>query len=913
MKKSYTLIEKLKEIVTSNPDQIAMQIKKTSGYETLTYQQFYDHAKIIAQALIATDIHPGERISIILENRMEWGQIYFGILMAGAIAVPLDPQATPQELKHFLEHSECKIIFTSAQLLASLEETLTQISSLQKIIALDFKKVNPDKIVSFDSLRNEKRQHQELPKISENDLASILYTSGTTGNPKGVMLSHKNFYSDFACVQAMKTLSGNHNFLAILPLHHSFPFMATLLYPLFAKNKITYLSSLKQKDIFDCISEAKITILIGVPQLFSLMAQSIRHEMEKISFFIRLPLNAAIETLWMTRKLTGMNLTKSLLKKIHAKFGKQFKYLASGGAKFNTEDELLLNKIGFTFIQGYGLTETSPAVTFNPIQNPRIGSAGKVMPNIEIRIENNGETNSGEVVIRGPNVMQGYYKNNKETEAVLKEGWFYSGDLGYFDKDDYLFLTGRKKEVIVLSNGKNIYPNEVETFYGESVYIKELCVLPVAEGDTEKLMAVIVPDFDYFKKINELDIDFTIRWDIENFSRKYPSYKRIMGYILTKHELPKTRLGKLKRYEIREKYLDNLLGKETSKEEYLPTEDELQLLASTTFNDVCELLETEYNAKTPIQLNDHLEIDLGFDSLKRAELISSLENHFNIKISEQEFITLYSVKDVVREINKIIEQGECPPAIQKEARTKTPPWREILNSNPSKILLDKIELKPSNLSKFISMITTYSLWLFFKFFFKLKTNGIKNLPEEGPYILCANHTSFLDAFFIASSLPKNLLFQTFALGYTGYFEAPIIKHVVKVWRIIPIDPNARLIDAMQATSLVLRHKKIACIFPEARRSIDGTLQSFKQGVGIIAKELNIPLVPVYIKGAFEAWPRTKRFPRPHPIELYYGKPQEPSVLMKIGYEKDAKTDYEAITLGLREKIESLSQAANHHQ
>ncbi len=904
-----TLHEKLKEIVLSDPNRVVMQIKHANSFQKNTYQKFYDKACAISQALILHNIQKGDRISIVLENCLDWGCIYFGIIMTGAIAVPLDPQSTPDDVKFFIEHAQCKIVFTSNQLLPTFQNIFLEINSLEKLIVTDFNIPQNKKFISLETFIEPKNTKLEMPEITQDDIASILYTSGTTGTPKGVMLTHKNFYSNYESIDEFGGLSAKHNFLSILPLHHSFPFMATLIFPLFSKNKITYLSSLKQSDILDCIKEAKITALIGVPQLYTLIAQSIENEMKKIPFLLNISLKTLTAMTWQIRKLTGFNLSKNLFKKIHVRFGKQLKFLVCGGAKLNPDTELFLDKLGFTIIQGYGLTETSPAVTFNPTDKPRIGSTGKTIPNVDVKILDPDQNNIGEILIRGPNVMKGYYENQQATNDVIKDGWFYSGDLGYFDKDNYLFLTGRKKEVIVLSNGKNIYPDEVEAYYEQSNYIKELCILQISKDNIEKLVAVIVPDFEYFQKIHEVNVDFSVRWDVENFSKKYPAYKRMMDFILTKQELPKTRLGKLKRYEIKEKYLSELMSGKTTHEESNTTEEDFNLLASNTFQELCEILKAEHRILKPIQPNDHLELDLGFDSLNRIELYSSIERHFNIKISEQELAKISTLKELTNEIDKL-SASQKPLKTELPTKEKTPVWKKILSEKPPSQIIKKIELTPTSLSKFLNFIFTGFLRIIFKLFFRFKIHGIENLPKDGRFMLCANHTSFLDAFFIAVALPRALLYQTFSLGFANYFDIPIVKHIVKSWRIIPIDPAIRLVDAMQATSYVLQHNKSVCIFPEARRSIDGTLQSFRQGVGILAQELDTPIVPISIRGAFESWPRTQRFPKPYPISITFGKPCAPDELKKIGYEHGARNDYEAITLGLYQKILELSAPKN---
>lgn len=889
-----TLLEKLDSIVKEVPQRICMQIKMEDHYEKLTYQQFDHLARAVANGLIAKEIKPNDRIAILLDNCLEWGPIYFGILMAGAIAVPIDPQASIEDIEHFIKHAEVNLIFVNDE---RFEELNDKLHSIKHWITFSTKP-NAVTFETFIKANNIER----LSAIDENHLASILYTSGTTGIPKGVMLSQKNFISNFNSIESMKALPGKHNFLSILPLHHGFPFMATLIFPLFTKNKITYLKTLRQEEIFKCIKEAKITALIAVPQLFHLLAAAIDKKLKALTFPKKQLVNLTFGFCNLIRHTTHFNLTKKLFRSIHGKFGRQFIAFGSGGAKLNIEAEELLNRVGFTLVQGYGLTETSPVVSFNPLKKTKIGSAGKIINDVKVIIDQPNDDGVGEVLIQGNNVMVGYYKNQKATDDVIKEGWFYSGDLGYVDKENYLFLTGRKKEVIVLSNGKNIYPDELEQVYEQSKYIKEICIMNHLEHGTEKLIALVLPAFDYFKSINELDIDFSIRWDIENFSRHLPAYKRIMGYHLIKEPFPRTRLGKLKRYDIQNNY-QKLISSNKADTEADETNDpeQLALISSDEFQLVKGMIQLQKNSELPIHLDDHLELDLGFDSLSRTELFAIIEQQYPVKFNEENVTKIYTVKDLITEMQNQ-NKGKTTIAAEKKNLSQSELWQNLLVKEPSKELLDKIELIPTLRTKVLNVIIIATLKLLFKLFFKFKFHGIENLPEKGPYIICANHVSFLDAFFIATTLPKEIRYQNYSLGYSGYFSSDTI---VKSWRVIPIDPNARLMEALQASYYLLKKNKIMTIFPEARRSIDGSLQSFKQGVGILAKELQLSIVPIAIKGAFEAWPRTQKYPKSYPVSIQIGAPVSYDELAKIGYEIGAKDDYEAIAKGLHATIEKM--------
>lgn len=906
--KPHTLTEQLTKAVKKTPNNIALQIKKSNGYEKYTYQDLYNNAQSISQNLVNLGIKKNDRIAIILENEPKWSFIYFGILYAGAIAVPLDPQSTPENLKYFFKDSECKIAFTSTSFKKIVSLASEESQTLQNIILINS---NPsphelnEKIIHYSELKNTPSSDQIIIDNETNDIASIIYTSGTTDKPKGVMLTHNNFYSNFCSIEKLNIFKETHNFISILPLHHSFPFMVTLIIPLFTNNKITYVSSLKQEEIINCMQETNVTILAAVPQFFYLFHQAILNKIKKLNPLLRIPLLGLINGFNKIKSFSSINLNKILLSKIHRTFGKKLKYFVCGGAKLDEETELFFNKIGFTLIQGYGLTETSPIVSLNPIEKIKIGSAGKTIQNVKIKVIAPNKDGVGEIAIQGPNVMKGYYKKEQETSSLLHNNWLHTGDLGYLDQEGYLFLKGRKKELIILSSGKNISPEEVEKHYLQSPFIKEICVLLACKNNEEKLSAVIVPDFEYFKKTGESDIHNTIKIELDSLSKNYPIYKSIMGFIITKNDLSRTRLGKLQRHKIKNDYFDELVNKHYKKhpKENLDHE-ETKILSLPVYKNITDIISKIKSQDNHINLNDHLSIDLSLDSLSRIELFSTLEKHFAIIIPEHLMTKISSVKELVLTVNQLIEEQK-PDSFQKVTYANENMWKEILNDKPNKEITDKIDLSPNWLAWLFYKTFCKVISAIFKAVWRLKAYDTKNLPKNKPFILCPNHTSYLDAFLILAAIPNHIRKNIFFMGFHTFFSAPIIRNIIKTCRIIPIDPAVNSIDAMQTCSHVLKNRKPLCIFPEGARSGNGKLQNFKKGIGILAKELDIPLLPVYIDGAFEALPRDRSIPRFNKVKIIFGKPIDPEILKIDGLDLNSKDDYEAIAKGIRAHVEKL--------
>lgn len=866
--------------VSRFPEKIALEIKQANLWQGFTYKEIETLALKVGAFLLGQGFESQDFIGLILENRPEWPIIYLGIMYAGMTCVPIDTQLTSEDLENIINDCGAKIIFTSYNIFTQkINEKIRQ--SLKKIVilGLDLDK-EQEPLINFSQIKDVSIENISWPVASPDDIASLIYTSGTTAKPKGVILTHRNFCSNFKSIEKLNLCFPSDSFLSILPLHHTYPFMITLLVPLGIGATVAYCASFNPQDLTNIIKEAKVTILVGVPQLFSLLHKAIFDRIKKIPFVFR-PL--------------VMPFIKA---KIRNSFGNSLRLLVSGGARLSPQIPKDLFKVGFKIVEGYGLTETSPVVALNPPRKIKFGSVGKPIPEVEIRIHHPDKSGIGEVLIKGPNVMQGYLRQPDLTAKVIENNWFHSGDLGYIDKEGYLFLTGREKDVIVLSSGKNIYPEELEEiFLSRSPYIKEMCVLSVAEKkfgkdkDIESLYAVIVPNLEYFRKKNEINIREKIIWEIENISKKLPSYQHIMGFAIAKEELPKTQLKKIKRYQIREKYLKEKVSLGTAKEATL-SEDDAKIVNTDLAQKVINYLTKEL--KKHVYLNSHLEIDLGIDSLSRVELGLGLEALLRLKIPSDLIEKVFTVRELIVNLQQAILQVGERGRVQFKEEKRT--WDEIIKQIPSDEILNKIKITSGFLDRLLTFIFKSSFCFIFRVFWLLKIEGREGIPKNTPYIFCSNHASYLDGFVLFSSIPFHSAINLFFLGHAKIFEHPLVAWTIKIARLISIDPATHLTEAMQASSFVLSHKKVICIFPEGSRSISEEVGEFKKGIGILAKELDIPIIPVYIKGSHYSWPRGSRFPRPCPLKIIFGKPLDWHVL---------GNDYESITRALREEVSKL--------
>ena len=850
----------------------SLQMKGEVGLKSFSFRESSDRAVGIGYYLSSIGIKKGDRVAIFSENCPEWGMAYLGIVSIGAVAVPLDAQYTKVEVENLLSDSDSKAIFTSDSLLPVIKEA--SLSHAVQIILLGA------------PVRDS--PPAGLPQVNDDDLASLLYTSGTTGVPKGVMLTHGNLLSNADAIIESGIVAQDDHVLGILPLHHSYPFMVCFLVPILAGGRVTYLNSLRGPDIVKTIREEGITILVGVPQLFALMRKSILGKIDAMSGLTGVITRGLFVVSREGRKRAGINIGKVVFKKVHREFGSTFRFFASGGARLDPAVAYDMEGFGFTIFEGYGLTETSPVDTFNLPGRKKLGSVGKVINQVGVRIENADKSAVGEVLIKGPNVMKGYYKRPEATAEVIKDGWFHSGDLGYLDKEGFLFITGRSKEVIVLSSGKNIYPEDVESHYLQSPYIKEICVIGIPDpghpGSYGGIKALIFPNFEKLSADSIVNISEQIRWQIEKFSASLTSYRRISGFSILKEPLPRTHLGKIRRFMVRETELAGI------PEEPLISDEDQRLMESETAKVVLHALASITYKR--ISVNSNLELDLGIDSLGRVELMAALETGLGVQIPQSFASEVTSVKDVILKTTEYMVGASGVEALKRPVS-----WGELLQKPPSEEMIERIGLKRSVISNASVKAAAWSYYLLARLFLRLEVRGIENVPPEGGCIVAPNHASYIDGFLIGGVL-RNRLPMLFAVGFRGLFQGPLMSRAARWGHIMRIDADSGLSESLQVSSYILRKGAALCIFPEGGRSVDGRILPFKKGVGILARELNVAMIPTYIEGTLDVLPRGAWIPRLKKVTVTFGRP--------LATEDIQGLDYQQIAERLRERVMNLS-------
>lgn len=768
---------------------------------TVTYGELKSSAEKFSETIQLTE---GSRIAIFSENRLEWIYAFYAAWLKKCIPVPIDFMSSVDDVSFILNDCKPDIIFYSEDKAKDIEEISKKLGHSPQLVNFDKKLLVEGKTAPSANFNN-----------APNDTAVIIYTSGTTGSPKGVMLSYENLEVNINAISKdVNIFKEQDRVMMLLPLHHVFPLVGTLVAPLFLGSSIAMSPSLNADDIIHTLQQNKVSIIIGVPRLYSLIRKGIIDKINQKSLAKKLFL--------LAKKINSEKFSRFIFKSVHKKFGGAVKYLVSGGAALDTDVAIDFKTLGFEILEGYGMTEAAPMIAFTRPGDFKLGSAGKAVPNSKMEIR------EGEIVTSGKHIMQGYYGRPSETNDILKDGWLYTGDLGTIDENGYLEITGRKKEIIVLSNGKNINPIEIETKLQKiSTEFKECGVFM----HKDKLNVVIVPTPEVIFSMGEEKChDYFRNNVVDKFNLQASSSKKIMKLYICKEELPKTRLGKLQRFKLAECALTNSSNKK-------PGDNQIN-----SFKELDTLLGflNEQQSET-VHATDMLEDDLGLDSLAKVSLLVYIENTFGVTIKEENLANYKTVLQLAKHI--------------QENKTRLTPesinWKKILKQKtPFKLPKPGISFNVFN----------FSYRTLLKSLFRLQIQGRDKIPY-GPCIFAPNHQSFLDGFIIAALLRRTTMQRTYFYAKEKHWKKRWQKFLARKNNVILMDINKDLMVSIQKMAVVLSKGKNLIIFPEGTRSSTGELGEFKKTFAILANELDVPVVPVSINGANKAMPVGKKFPR----------------------------------------------------
>ena len=549
------MLQKTGELYGNRPAYI-FKTDEPGKFREITHKEFRDEINSLGTKLIEMGLKD-KRIAVISENRYEWAVAYLAVVTGTGIVVPLDKALPDNEIENLIIRSEVEAIIYSSKYDKIMQEIKEKNNTkIKYFISMDLTK-EQNGIFSQKGLINEGKELIEKgnteflnAKIDNEKMSIMLFTSGTTAMSKAVMLSHKNICANLKDITSVIKIDEYDRFLSFLPLHHTFECTVGFLYPVSRGGAIAFCEGIRH--IADNIKEYQITAMISVPILFESMYKRVMKSIEK---------KGKLKTVKKGIKISqfllkfGIDIRKKLFKEIHDTLGGKVRLFVAGGAALDPEAEKGFNELGFTMYQGYGLTESSPVIAAEDDKFQRLGSIGKAFPSLEVKIDNPNEEGVGELLAKGPSIMLGYYNNEEATKETLdEEGFLHTGDLAKIDKDGYIFISGRKKFVIVLKNGKNIYPEELETLINKIEGIKESFVYGKPEPDGDyKICAKIVYDVDiakeYYKVSNEEELKEAIWQEVKKVNKTMPAYKYIREIIITNEELIKTTTQKVKRFE----------------------------------------------------------------------------------------------------------------------------------------------------------------------------------------------------------------------------------------------------------------------------------------------------------------------------------------------------------------------------
>jgi long-chain acyl-CoA synthetase len=887
------------------PDNIALEMFGDDGDIRYTYRQTLDLARRLSQSLRDRGVKKGDRIAFWGRLSPNWAIAYLGALHSGAIVVPLDLEYSSKELSSILDEIECRVIFSVQEKLPLLREAVGGMKKAPDIVLVDSDQ-DGDGVMSIHSLFQPDRPLTPPPEKAPEDIATIFFTSGTTGKPKGVVIQHRSIVNSVHGLLQYLKVTPEDKALAVIPSHHIFASLANILFPLVKGGSITYLRALNSTELMKTMEKAGITTFPAVPQVFYLLHKKIFDEVQGKPLVVRVIFRVLLGFCRWTRQTTGINLGPRVFSKVHRVFGGRLRLLVSAASYFDPKIIRDFYGLGFTVQQGYALTETFGAGTFTPYNDNVIGSAGKPIPGAEIKLVDKDESGVGEIAISGPSLMLGYLNDPVLTSEVLRDGWFYTGDLASQDEAGNIYIRGRRKEMIVLSSGKKVYPEEVEQHYLQIPYVKEMCIMGVADENgyagSEHLHAVIVPDFDYLKQQRIVNSKQIIREGIEQYSASLPKYKRILTYEFRTEPLPRTASKKIQRYLVAEQITDGQPGKsEVALSPYRFVEGDDLLQATEASRQVLDVIRRETRVDSDIHLDMNLELDLGFDSLQRIELLMQIEQILNVQLGDDVASQTFTVRDLLKTVAQKLNKGD----VDKGSSTAQIPvtWKEIIASAKSDDMAEKYVFEPSAFYHGLHFLGLKLIFLLAKILFRLKVRGLEHLPQERPFLICPNHQSYMDGALVAAVLPYRVVRHLFTLGFTPFFSGGFKDEIARMARVVPIDADTNLGRAMRISAIGLKAKQNLIIFPEGSLSCDGELQVFKKGAAILARELQIPIVPVAIHGSFNAWSKVGDRIRLAPIDITFGQPLIPDDHELPREEQDR--EYTRLTQQIRDSISLL--------
>lgn len=912
----------------ARPDKVAMTMLRSNGSEDITFGSMLGQLRSVAYRLGREGVAFGDRVAIVGENHPNWAIAYLGILYRGAVVAPLDPAATAGTLAAFLGDSETKLAFVSPASLAKFRDACEQLGRAIPAVLLrppeDGEEAPPVDACFGDWAATPLPPEfvSAPPPAGPKDLALLMYTSGTTGRPKAVPLSHGNIRAQIDAVQEVMKITDRESALSVLPLFHAYSQIVNLWLATTIGARVIYLNQLGSAELESALRRCGATALTGVPRLWYMFHKKVFDAVSAKPAPLRWAFRAMLLANGALRDYAGVNAGRLFFRPVHRAFGGRLRLAASGGARFDQAVARDFHRLGFTILQGYGLTETSGAVTVTRPKDNVIGSVGTPLTGVEVRIDEPDEAEVGEVLIRGPMVTAGYYRNpDADSEAFTPDRWFRSGDLGRFDSGGHLFIVGRKKDVIVLPSGKNVFPEDVEAHYERSPLVSEVCVLGRRDAASrfegaESLCAVVVPDFEVLKTQRITNPGEWVPWELEDLGRELPEHQRVHDFVVRTDPLPRTTTRKIRRQELRRQLEESNTPHPSRRggDGFVLSPADQGLMGSPAGRIVAAVIKVHAASAPVLHPLMNLEIDLRLDSLARVECIANVERALSAQFGPEEATSILTVGDLVeltrRKIGGDGSSRSAPPpaALNAPADGSSRPaksyWQEVLDDARTNLPELRHVMNRSRVAAFFAYLLLRLIYFGARVLLRMEVKGgdvIKRL--EPPYLICPNHQSYVDPFLVCSTLPPHALRHVLHVGASRYFTGFAMSRLARLINVVPVDPDVHLLRAMRAGATALREGRVLNVYPEGRRSFDGRLGVFKKGAAILAAELNVPVVPVALDGTYRIWPRGSSRIRLAKVKICFGQPIE---VCKVTAE-DAGDDekYELVTNLIKESISQM--------
>lgn len=934
-KRVYTyrdLVELFETSTKRFASRVAMRIERDGIQEQYTYADVRELSLRAAGFLAANGVKQNDRVLLIADNAPEWGMSYFGITKLGAACVPVDPTSTTDEIIRFATASDTRAIILSREMddkhpdlrarlnalllsgeNANLEFDASNVrfeikedsrlnstenqtdSSPNRIAVFTF-----DEVFALPDLEIEHARAALIPsRVTAQTVASLIFTSGTTGNPKAVMLTHKNFANMVSMLASVFEMDTSDGLLSVLPLHHTFEFSTGFLTPLSRGAQITYLPELNSEELNRAINNGHVTGIVGVPAVWEALHRRIKSRLAERGKLIEQTADALIFANGWIRNQTPFNFGRVAFHPIHKGLGGRIRYLISGGSALSDNVKKDFHGLGFTILEGYGLTEASPVLTVVRPSNKLIsGSVGQSVPGVDVKISDPDASGVGEVIARGANIMLGYFDNDEATRQTLRERWLHTGDLGRLDASGNLYLVGRSKEIIIDSNGKNIYPDEVEELYNTSAFIKELSVvgLPEADGTGERVACMVVPDYGYDISLARAEVRRRIEEHFRDVSSGLAFHKRVKVLHFTDADLPRTATRKVKRREV----LHAL--QELENQARSASHTETSNTGAQTKNSNAWLFEIVANVSSKprreISLNTRLS-DLGFDSLMFVELISSLEAA-GAKIDSVDTLTEVQT---VRELAARLTHRESSQTEASSSARHTDNEFAQRADKADEIYVPSVVRTIGNKGLDFLQSSLYDR------FFNTKYEGRSNIPAHTNFIVAGNHTSHLDMGLVKVALGsagKDMV----ALAAADYFFDNKYKraYMDNFTSLVPMERSGSLRQSLRHARSFLEQGYNALIFPEGTRSITGEMAEFKPVIGYLALSTRTGILPVYLGGTYEAMPKGSNFWHVfehRDISARIGRFLDYEELEQMTHEMPRSEAYKIIAARVQHEVENL--------